>query len=98
MCLVFWAVFTLLIDAYWQKRKNDACPFLTIPAKAISKRMNNHQFRSAYFTTFELDSGERIEFSLTDSLYGLIIEVDQGYLTYQGTHFISFEERTISPS
>ena len=34
-----------------------------------------------------------MELSVPNNEYGLIIEGDYGYLTFQGTKFISFERR-----
>jgi hypothetical protein len=46
---------------------------------------------TAYFATFELESGERLEFVLSGRAYGLLAEGDSGTLTYQGTRYHGFE-------
>ena len=46
---------------------------------------------STYYVTFEFDTGDRIELHVPRSDYGMMIEQDQGLLTFQGTRFISFE-------
>ena len=44
-----------------------------------------------YYITFQTKSGERIEFSVEDSEYGLLIEGDEGVLSYQGTRYLGFK-------
>jgi hypothetical protein len=46
---------------------------------------------STYYVTFEFETGDRIELHVPRSDYGMMIEQDQGLLTFQGTRFISFE-------
>ena len=41
--------------------------------------------------TFEVESGDRFELKVPRSEYGLIVEGDQGKLTFQGTRFLNFE-------
>lgn len=44
-----------------------------------------------YYVTFQVESGDRMELCVDGSDYGLIVEGDQGNLTFQGTRFLSFE-------
>jgi hypothetical protein len=46
-----------------------------------------------YYATFELENGERMEFQLSDHEAGLLLEGDQGELTYQGTRYHGFARR-----
>ena len=46
---------------------------------------------SDYFVTFEFNSGDRLELPVDGSDYGLLVEGDQGKLTFQGTRYLSFE-------
>lgn len=54
-----------------------------------------HGFSSSsstwYYTTFQVLSGDRIEFSVSGSEYGMLAEGDQGKLSFQGTRYLSFE-------
>ena len=82
-----------------QERKNDQSPRLTVPATVITKRdqvsvhhHDHHRHTSTrYFVTFQVDSGDRMELQLSGPEYGMLIEGDQGSLTFQGTRFLSFE-------
>jgi hypothetical protein len=82
-----------------QERKNDQSPRLTVPATVIAKRdqvsvhhHDHHRHTSTrYFVTFQVDSGDRMELPLSGPEYGMLIEGDQGSLTFQGTRFLSFE-------
>lgn len=82
--------------------KNNRSPRLTVEAKVVSKRTDithhhgagehHHSSTSThYYATFEVESGDRMEFSLSGSEYGMIVEGDQGKLSFQGTRFGSFE-------
>ncbi len=44
-----------------------------------------------YYVTFEFDSGDRMEFSVKGSEYGMLVEGDTGNLCFQGTRYLSFE-------
>ena len=43
-----------------------------------------------YYVTFEVESGDRMEFSVSGKEYGLLAEGDTGKLTFQGTRYLSF--------
>lgn len=73
---------------------NNSMPKVCVHAKAISKRTNvfgRHHASTCYYVTFELDNGERTELSVFGSVYGMIVEGDEGLLTFQGTRFLGFE-------
>lgn len=44
-----------------------------------------------YYVTFQVESGDRMEFSVTGSEYGMLAEGDTGKLSFQGTRYLSFE-------
>ena len=44
-----------------------------------------------YYVTFQVESGDRMEFSVTGSEYGMLAECDRGKLSFQGTRYLSFE-------
>lgn len=46
-----------------------------------------------YYITFEVESGDRIEFSVNGSEYGMLLEGDFGKLYFQGTRYLGFERR-----
>lgn len=41
--------------------------------------------------TFQVDSGDRIELSVSGSEYGVLAEGDKGQLTFQGTRYLTFD-------
>ena len=79
--------------------QNNSLPEVSVPAKVTGKRtgtsghLNNNSGAVAthYFATFELASGERLEFTLSGRDYGLLAEQDLGVLTHQGTRFKGFQ-------
>jgi hypothetical protein len=79
---------------------NNSKPIVTVPAKIVAKRsatsgnVTSNQGGSVstwYFATFEFDSGERAEFSVNGSDFGLLAEGDRGELTHQGTRYHGFQ-------
>lgn len=100
---VFGMIVFTFARAIKQWSYNNKQPVLSVPVKVISKRtqvshhtdnQNGHAHRSSstfYFTTFEVESGDRIELEINGQDYGLIAEGDFGKLTFQGTRFHKFE-------
>ncbi|MBR2552985.1 MAG: DUF2500 domain-containing protein [Erysipelotrichaceae bacterium] len=95
---VFVTVFVKMIK---QNRYNNAQPKLTVEAKVVSRRSDHSMRRSSttssmhsttwHYVTFEVESGDRMEFSVTGQEYGLLAEGDTGKLTFQGTRYLGFD-------
>lgn len=45
---------------------------------------------TTYYVTFQVESGDRIEMSVSGSEYGKLTEGDEGNLTFQGTRYLQF--------
>ena len=84
--------------------KNNHSPRLTVPATIIAKRTNvsrhrhegvnghhHHHTSTTYYVTFQVESGDRMEFHISGQEYGLLIEGDHGNLSFQGTRYLGFE-------
>lgn len=80
--------------------KNNASPRLTVSAQVVTKRtqVSHHHHQesmshtsTSYYATFQVESGDRMEFQLNGSEYGMLVEGDQGSLTFQGTRYLGFE-------
>lgn len=86
-----------------QNRKNDASPRLTVEAQVVSRRTDVTQYHSGenhsthsttnYFVTFQVESGDRLELELSGAEFGMLAEGDFGWLSFQGTRFLSFERK-----
>ncbi len=87
------------------KRNNDS-PILTVDATLVTKRTDVHHHHhhhtgdthhhmstssTTYYATFEVLSGDRLEFTVRDTEYGQLVEGDAGKLTFQGTRYLGFE-------
>ena len=68
-------------------------PKLQVSATVVAKRTSNHSKATDrhYFVTFQVESGDRIEFWVTSFQYSELKQDDCGILTFQGTRFIGFE-------
>ena len=80
--------------------KNNASPRLTVSAQVATKRtsVTHHHSQNDmghsstwYYATFQVESGDRMEFAVSGPEYGMLAEGDQGTLTFQGTRYLSFE-------
>lgn len=80
--------------------KNNASPRLTVSAQVVTKRtsVTHHHSQNDmghsstwYYATFQVESGDRMEFAVSGPEYGLLAEGDRGNLTFQGTRYLSFE-------
>lgn len=45
---------------------------------------------TTYYVTFQVESGDRIEMSVSGSEYGKLTEGDEGKLIFQGTRYLQF--------
>ena len=100
--IVFVGIFVTIIKGIGQWNKNNQSPRLTVPATIIAKRTNvshhhhagehhHHHTSTTYYVTFEVESGDRMEFHVAGHEYGLLMEGDQGKLSFQGTRYLGFE-------
>ena len=104
--LVIGVFITIFVKGISQWNKNNKSPRLTVPATLIAKRTNvsrhhhggvgdhhqhHHHTSTSYYVTFQVESGDRMEFHITGPEYGLLIEGDSGKLTFQGTRYLGFE-------
>ncbi|GAB6989994.1 DUF2500 domain-containing protein [Paenibacillus pini] len=88
--------------AVLQWNRNNKEPLLTVDSRIVSKRNKvthhhdaNDQMssysRTHYYLTFEVESGDRMEFAVSGNQYGLCAEGDSGRLTFQGTRYMGFQ-------
>ncbi len=107
--LVFALVFGIIIFTVvkgvrvWNQNNNS--PRLTVQAQCVSKRVSvssqmhssnsqmHHGSSTWYYATFQVESGDRMEFSVNGREYGMLAEGDVGRLTFQGTRYLSFQRQ-----
>lgn len=99
--LVIGVFVAIAVKGIRQWNKNNHSPKLTVPATVVAKRTNvshhhhastHHTTRSTtYYVTFQVESGDRMELPVAGYEYGLLIEGDQGRVTFQGTRYLGFE-------
>jgi hypothetical protein len=80
---------------------NNKQPELVVHSIIVGKRTEvSHRYNaetsvnrsdSKYFLTFEVDSGDRLEFKVSGQEYGQSAEGDNGRLTFQGNRYLGFE-------
>lgn len=99
--LVFGVIIYTLIKGIAEWGKNNRSPRLSVDATIVDKRSHtthhhhdNHTTRStAYYVTFEFQSGDRMELRVPDGEYGLLVSGDVGLLSFQGTRYLAFERK-----
>ncbi len=101
--IMFFSVFALFmiqsVRGILQWNKNNHSPRLTVDATVVAKRTNVSRHRgrrrmshtsTTYFVTFQVESGDRMELLVPGTEYGLMVEGDQGKVSFQGTRYLGF--------
>ena len=90
-----------IVKSIVQWNKNNHSPRLTVEAKVVAKRTSVSQHHTntgapmtstSYYVTFQVSSGDRIEFSVSGREYGMLAEGDFGNLSFQGTRSMMWED------
>ena len=95
--LVLGSIIVTLIRGVGEWNKNNQSPKLTVPATVVAKRSDVHRgietmhTFTSYYVTFQVESGDRMEFEVSDMEYGMLAEGDRGMLTFQGTRYLNFQ-------
>ena len=102
---IFVFIIIKVVQGAKQWKRNNDSPVLTVDAKVVTKRsdvsyrhhnnmsnntMNMGYSSTYYYITFEVASGDRMEFVVQDDEYGMLVEGDAGKLTFQGTRYLGF--------
>lgn len=80
---------------------NNKHPILIVTSTIVSKRtevshrhdneLSVNRSDTKYYVTFEVESGDRLEFNVSGSDYGQCSVGDEGKLTFQGSRYQGFE-------
>ena len=100
--LVAVVIVVTIIRNLSQWHKNNQSPRLTVPATVVAKRTSVTHFQggnngaqchtsTAYYATFQVESGDRMELQMNGQDYGMLVEGDRGRLTFQGTRYLDFQ-------
>lgn len=102
---VFGTLIVRSVQGAKQWKRNNVSPVLTVDATIVTKRTDVHHYShnagtdnihhmstsTTYYVTFEVSSGDRLEFKISNIEYGKLAEKDLGKLTFQGTRYLGFE-------
>ena len=91
----------------WHKNNNSPRLSVDAVAVTKRMNVSNHRHTNAddtagvhsgftssstyYYVTFQVESGDRMELSVSGQEYGMLAEGDRGKLTFQGTRYLGFE-------
>ena len=95
--LVFGIIIVTMVRGVGEWNKNNQSPKLTVPVTVVAKRSDVHRgietmhTFTSYYVTFQVESGDRIEFLVSGTEYGMLAEGDSGELTFQGTRYLNFQ-------
>ena len=98
--LILGMIIFMIVQGLRTWNKNNHSPRLTVEATVVAKRTdvthhhngdNMATHSTWYYVTFQVESGDRMEFSVTGTEYGMLAEGDIGKLSFQGTRYLSFE-------
>ena len=94
--LVFGIIIVTMVRGIGEWNKNNQSPKLTVPVTVVAKRSDVHRgietmhTFTSYYVTFQVESGDRMEFEISDMEYGMLAEGDSGELIFQGTRYLNF--------
>lgn len=81
----------LTVDARVVSRRTDVRHHQQAIAGDHTGAHGYHTYASTdYYVTFEVESGDRMEFSVSGQEYGMLTEGDRGRLSFQGTCYLGF--------
>lgn len=96
----------VLVRSLMRWNKNNNSPRLTVEATIVAKRPEmmhyhggndaldrHHTYRTVYYVTFQVESGDRLELEVDGQEYGILVEGDVGSVTFQGTRYLGFQRR-----
>ncbi len=93
---IFYRVFKAV--RRWAEERNR--PVESLPARVVTKRLEVSGTAgryggtiTLYYCTFEVADGDRLELRVRGTEFGLLVEGDEGTLTYQGTRYHGFRRR-----
>ncbi len=102
--LVFGMILFGIIRSISQWNKNNHSPRLTVSATVVAKRtaVSHHHHHTgngamhmssstAYYATFQVESGDRMELHVSGREYAMLAEGDSGKLHFQGTRYLGFD-------
>lgn len=98
--LVLGVIIAVIVKSLITWHKNNNSPRLIVNAEIVTKRMSvshnmhgneAHVSHTGYYVTFQVESGDRMELSVSGQEYGMLAEGDRGRLTFQGTRYLGFE-------
>ena len=80
---VVWVGFVIqIVRGVGTWNRNNQSPRLTVFHTTTS---------TSYYVTFQVESGDRMEFRVSGSEYATCIEGDTGKLSFQGTRYLGFD-------
>ncbi|GAB6088254.1 DUF2500 domain-containing protein [Alkaliphilus crotonatoxidans] len=104
--VVFGTIIVMIIKGIGQWSYNNKQPVLSVAAKVVTKRTNvsssshhagnnlhHTSTDTSYYVTFQVESGDRMEFLVKPQEYSMLVEGDVGILKFQGTRYLGYERR-----
>lgn len=82
----------LTVEATVVSRRQDVSHHSHANAGDMSGAHGYHTTTStSYYVTFQVESGDRMEFHVSRNEYGMLAEGDWGRLSFQGSRYLGFE-------
>ena len=99
--LIFGMCIFMFVRSIHEWSRNNRSPRLSVDARIVDKRMETHHHHTnghhhhthTYRVTFEVQSGDRMELTVSGSEYGFLVVGDEGTLSFQGTRYLGFERK-----
>ena len=79
------------LPGYMEARRNRKYPVVTKNVVIFHKRTYISHYATSYYITFETSDGERLEFEVTGSDFGMAVEGERFQISYQGTALVGVD-------
>lgn len=93
----------------WSRNNQSPCLTVNAVVKTKRTNVRHHQHANGgdptgaqgfhttitteYYVTFQVESGDRMEFQVSGTEYGMLAQQDEGRLSFQGTRYLGFERK-----
>lgn len=84
----------LTVSARIVKKRRNITHHNSVNAADVSGAQGYHTtINTTYYVTFQVESGDRMEMSVSSAEYAMLAEGDEGKLTFQGTRYLAFDRQ-----
>lgn len=93
LLILFIIVFVVIVNDITKGKSVMESVIVVDKRVSLDPSGKSHSKNTRYYITFQSVSGKRLELSVEEKFYGIIIKGDQGSITYKEDELIRFDRR-----